>query len=205
MDRLRIDKCLEVHRHLLLPSQRGEVITSGSTSTRPAVLVPVAPVAPHLAASRAGCDKCERYHDLLSGVLRELVEVRQFVSAMATASENQWCLDMCRASTFNLLYEAAIIKECGPSTKLPRGNKGERAKVVGDKAREELQRLQALPPSSHKWTWGEQLTKADVLGLARSGTRPGKFHSSYDISLKGGKNSGEDSFVTFPPYLSRTF
>ena len=34
MDRLRINRCLEVHRHLLLPSQRGEVITSGSTSTR---------------------------------------------------------------------------------------------------------------------------------------------------------------------------
>jgi len=173
MDRLRIDKCLEAHRHLLLPSQRGEVITSGSTSTRPAVPVPVAP---HLAALRAGCDQCERYRDLLSGILRELVEVRQFASAMTTASENQWCLDMRRASTFNLLYEAAVIKECGPSTKPPRGNKGERAKAVGDKAREELQRLQALPPSSHKWTWGEQLTKADVLGPGQ-----GKFHSGYDI------------------------
>jgi len=144
MDRLRIDKCLEVHRHLLLPSQRGEVITSGLTLTRPAVPVPAAP---HLAASKAGCDQCEHYHDLLSGVLRELVEVRQFASAMATASENQWCLDMRWASMFNLLYEAAIIKECGPSTRPPRGNKGEPAKAVGDKAREELHHLQALPIS----------------------------------------------------------
>jgi len=205
MDRLRIDKCLEVHQHLLLPSQRGEVITSGLTSTRPAVPVPLGPPAPHLAASKAGCDQCERYRDLLSGALRELVEVCQFASAMATASENQWSLDMRWASTFNLLYEAAVIKECGPSTKPPRGNKGERAKAVGDKAREELQRLQALPPSSHKWTWGEQLTKADVLGLTRSGTRPGKFHSGYDISLKGGKNSGEDSFVPSLPTSHRRF
>ena len=59
--------------------------------------------------------------------------------------------------------------------------------------------MQALPPSSHKWTWGEQLTKADILGLARSGTRPGKFHSSYNISLKGGKNSDEDSFAPSLP------
>ena len=98
-----------------------------------------------------------------------------------------------------MLYEAAVIKECGPATRLPRGNKGERAKAVEDKAQEELQRLQALPPSSHKWTWGEQLTKADILGLARSGTWPGKFHSGYDVSLKGGKNSGEDSFAPFLP------
>ena len=200
MDRFSIDKCLEVYRHLLLPSQRGEVITSGSMSTAPsAVPVPPAPAAPLLGTSKAGCDQCERYRDLLSSVLRELVEVRQFASAMATAAENQWGLDMRRASTFNLLYEAAVIKECGPATRPPRGNKGERAKAVEEKAREELQRLQALPPSSHKWTWGEWLTKADVLGLARSGTRPGKIHSGYDISLKGGKNSGEDSFAPSLP------
>jgi len=128
MDRLRIDRCLEVHRHLLLPSQRGEVITSRSTSTR--LVVPVLP-APHLSALKASCDQCERYRNLLSGVLRELVEVHQFALAMATASENQWYLDMCRALTFNLLYKAAIIKECGPSTWPPWGNKGERAKAEG--------------------------------------------------------------------------
>jgi len=195
MDRFSIDKCLEIYRHLLMPSQRGEVITSGLTSSWPSALpVPVAPAAPLLATSKPACDQCGRYRDLLSSILHDLVEVHQFASAMATASENQWCLDMRRASTFNLLYEATVIKECGPSTRLPRGSKGERAKAVEEKAREELQRLQALPPSSHKWTWGEQLTKADVLGLARSGTRPGKIHSSYDVSLKGGKNSGEDSF-----------
>jgi len=197
MDRSSIDKCLDIYQHLLLPSQRGEVITSGSTSTGPLALpVPPAPQAPILSLLEAGCNQCECYRDLLSGILRELVGVCQFASAMATASENQWCLDMRRASTFNLLYEATVIKECGPSTRPPRGNnKGERAKAVEDRAREELQCLQALPPSSHKWTWGEQLTKAEVLGLARSGTRLGKIHSGYDVSLKDGKNSGQDSFV----------
>jgi hypothetical protein len=71
---------------------------------------------------------------------------------------------MHQALTFNLLYEAAVIKEGGLATRPPRGNKGERAKAVEDTAREELQHLEVLPPSSHKWTWGEQLTKADVLG-----------------------------------------
>jgi hypothetical protein len=74
---------------------------------------------------------------------------------------------MRRASTFNLLYKAAVIKEGGPATRPPQGNKGERAKAVEDTAQEELQHLEALPPSSHKWTWGEQLTKADVLGPGR--------------------------------------
>ena len=103
MDRFSIDKCLEIYRHLLMPSQRGEVITSGSTSSWPSA-------APLLATSKPACDQCGRYRDLLSSVLHDLVEVRQFASAMATASENQWCLDMRRASTFNLLYEACFLE-----------------------------------------------------------------------------------------------
>ena len=156
----------------LLPSQRGEMIDSGSTSMTPtAVLVPMGPSAPFLATSKADCSQCGQYCDLLGGVLHELLAIHQFLLVMSTASENQWSLDMCRASTFNLLHEAAVIKECGPLTQPPRGNKGEHAKAVQEKAQEELLYLQVLPPSSHKWTWGEQLTKADVLGLARSGTR----------------------------------
>lgn len=190
MDRFSIDKCVEVYRLLLLPSQRGEVIDSGSTSTRPA---------PLNAVSKAGCDQCGRYRDLLGSILHELLNVQQFAAAMSSASENQWSLVMRRASTFNLLYEAAVIKEGGPATRPPRGNKGDRAKPVEERAREELKRLQALPTSSHKWTWGERLTEVDVLGLARSGTRPGKIHSGYDISLRAGKNSGDDSLAPSLP------
>jgi hypothetical protein len=152
-----------------------------------------------IAVSKAGCDQCGHYCDLLGSVLLELLNVQQFAAAMLLASENQWSLAMCRASTFNLLYEAAVIKEGGPATWPPRGNKGDRGKAVEDRAWEELQHLQVLSPSSHKLIWGEQLTKADVLGLARSGTRPGKIHSGYDISLRGGKNSGDDSFAPSLP------
>jgi hypothetical protein len=84
---------------------------------------------------------------------------------MSTASENQWNIDMRWASTFNLLYEAAVVKEGGPLP-CPQGNKGDRERAVAERAREELQQLQELPPSLHKWTWGERLTEADVLGLA---------------------------------------
>ena len=118
---------------------------------------------------------------------------------MSTASENQWSIDMRRASTFNLLYEAAVVKEGGPSTR-PRGNKADRAKAVAERAREELKRMQELPPSSYKWTWGEQLT-----ALARSGTRPGKAHSGYDISLRGGKISGENSLLPSLPTSHRHY
>ena len=55
---------------------------------------------------------------------------------------------------------------------------------VHTNALSELKRLQELPISSYKWTWGETLTEGDVLGLRRPGTRPGRVpHSGYDISL----------------------
>jgi hypothetical protein len=92
MDRSSIDKCLEVYHLLLLPSQRGEVISSASTLIKPSAL-PVPP-APFLAVSKPGCDQCGRYRELLSSVLRELLEVHHFALAMSTASENQWSLDM---------------------------------------------------------------------------------------------------------------
>ena len=111
---------------------------------------------------------------------------------------------MRQASTFNLLYKATVVKEGGPSIR-PRGNKADHAKAVAERAWEELKCMKELPPSSHKWTWDERLTEADVLALARSGTQPGKAHSGYDISLKGGRISGEDSLLPSLPTSHRHY
>src|SRR5271155_3565719 len=62
------------------------------------------------------------------------------------------------------------------------------------KVSSDLKRLEELPVSSYKWTWGETLTEDDVLGLRRIGTRPGRVpHSGYDISLAEGRQGREDS------------
>ena len=71
---------------------------------------------------------------------------------------------------------------------------------VSENAKQDLIRLQALPPSSHKWTWGEQLTEAKVLALCHSGTQPKhQSHSGYDLSLNHGISAGVDSSLPSMP------
>jgi len=66
--------------------------------------------------------------------------------------------------------------------------------MVHDEALTELHHLQALPPSSYKWTWGKQLTEQEVLHLHQTGTWPGRTpHSGYDVSLIEGRMLGEYS------------
>jgi len=74
---------------------------------------------------------------------------------------------MRRTATFHLLHEAALLKEtAGTLTPtLATATTTQRSAMVHDEALTELRRLQALPPSSHKWTWGEQLTEQEVLCL----------------------------------------
>jgi len=103
---------------------------------------------------------------------------------------------MRRAATFHLLHEAALLKETAgtPTPTLATATTMQRSAMVHDKALTELRRLQALPPSSHKWAWGEQLTEQEVLRLCRTGAWPGRTpHSGYDVSLIEGRMLGEYS------------
>ena len=79
---------------------------------------------------------------------------------------------MRRASTFNQLYESAVIKE-----------------TQVDPPQQEL--IEALPPSSLKWTWGVTLSEQEVLSLNGSGSRP--VHSGYNVSLREGRQVGNYS------------
>ena len=148
------------------------------------------------AATMDICNQCILYRELLKTVLGNLRDSQMVVSAMSTASNKQWDLDMRRASMFHLLHQAAVIKDVGPALPMaafPR-TKADRVGAVADRALSDLQKMQALPLSSYKWTWGEDLTEAEVLALCRTGTRPGnKPHSGNDISLRDGKLSGEYS------------
>ena len=61
-------------------------------------------------------------------------------------------------------------------------------------AASELNRLDKIPATSYKWTWGESLTEEDIINLRQPGTKPGPGpHSGYDVSLAQGKMEGEYS------------
>jgi len=137
------------------------------------------------------CINCAKYRQLLSDVLQDVLKFKNFASTMSTCSENLLNIGIRRASTFNLLHEAAILKETAglslPSRTLTARSISEVSRIASS----ELERLRNLPASSYKWTWGETLTKKDVLDLRRTGTNPGRVaHSGYDVSLVDGKQDG---------------
>jgi len=145
------------------------------------------------------CKKCAAYSHQLSKTILDLVNIQTYANTMLTCAESQWNIDMRRASTFNLLHEAVVIKEMAGTLSDTFPISLDEASVR-QTAKQELERLKALPPSSHKWTWGERLTDSDVLSLRRSGTNPKiRIHSGYDLSLKDGKRPGYDSSLPTMP------
>lgn len=141
-----------------------------------------------------GCQSCIKYRQLLSDVLQDVLKFQDFASGMSTSSENLFNIGIRRASTFNLLHEAAIAKESADvPLPAPAPASHHIAEVIRN-ASSELERLKGLPASSYKWTWGETLTEGEVLKLRRPGTRPGRQpHSGYDITLPDGRPAGEYS------------
>ena len=148
------------------------------------------------------CPKCPKYKQILSDTLQDLLRVHRLTSTVLSGSEAKWHIDMRRASAFNLLHEAIILKEISgtPSASSNRMT-SHSPQQVEEKARQELARLQDQLPSSHKWTWGESLTKSEVLTLRRSGSRR-KIHSGYDLSLRDVDLGGDDSPMPSHPKTS---
>jgi hypothetical protein len=215
LDKSSLEKCLDTHMKQIVgpiksltestPLATSTSLTSSASSARltksaahtlqeekiPSPL----PVKP----ATGTCEKCEEYSDILSNTLLDVVNIHTFAQMMLTSSETQWNIDMRRASTFNLLHEASVIKEmAGPSSATSVTPMG--VDSVARTAAQELQRLKQLPPTSHKWTWGECLTKTEVLGLGRSGTDSKlSFHSGYDQSLIDGDILGINSSLPSMP------
>jgi hypothetical protein len=197
-----ITDCVDTHKKQLASStSRGEIGRSSEISTWPSMPGPfgierrscTGPVPLPGPVSR-GCSQCLVYHGILMNTIDDIHSINRTSNSLASTSKTQWFLDMRRASTFNLLNEAAVLKETAstsPATRNPN--------IVRRNAEQELERLRNLPVSSHKWTWGEILTVDNVLALRRSGTRPqNPAHSGYDLSLKDGRLSGDDSSHSHP-------
>lgn len=181
-----MEKCLESHHTQLfgdegLPPKVPNKQRAAASDKRPS------------ATNNSNCDKCVQYGQILADTLQDLLDAHNTANAMSTSFEIQWNLDMRRASTFNLLHEAAVVKEmAGPSSASSMVLPANVKVSVAESAKHELNQLMALP-TSYKWTWGERLTKDKVLALYSSGTRPiGLFYSGYDLSLKDGIQPGYD-------------
>jgi hypothetical protein len=191
-------RCLETHKHQLADAE-------DTTSDIPSI--PNSPKSPPPRTSGNSCPKCGHFSQILSNALQDLVNVHELSNTMVTSHEAQWNMSMRRASTFNLLHEAAVVKDVAdvagspsPTPVVSPDSVAETTNSVAEIARKNLAHLQSLPPSSHKWTWGERLTEKEVLDLARSGTRPKKkIHSGYDVSLIDGKRYGGDSSIPSMP------
>ena len=98
-------------------------------------------------------------------LLLNIINIHSYVNSMLASSEMQWNIDMHRASTFNQLYEASVLKEMADTSHSMAGT----PIGIEQTALNELDGLKILPESSYKWTWGESLTKADVVALRRPG------------------------------------
>ena len=139
-------------------------------------------------ASGPRCNKCDKYRQLLSDVLQDVLKHQRYTSVMSTSSENLLNIGIRKASTFHQLHEAAILKESSVVSDLPR-----RIPKVVRNAESEHNGLEKLPESSYKWTWGETLTEKDVLSLSSKGTPSKRVHSGYDIDMISGEQGGEYS------------
>ncbi|KAF8965705.1 hypothetical protein BDZ97DRAFT_1810647 [Flammula alnicola] len=94
---------------------------------------------------------------------------------------------------------AVILKEArtsgsasaSDSADLSVSEKRELSRQVAEAAEADLRRLQSMPPTSFKWTWGERLTKADVLDLRHFAKQ--RLRSGYNTSIREAKLPGEFS------------
>lgn len=147
--------------------------------------------------SSSQCPRCEKYRQLLSDLLQDILKFQKFSSVMSTSSENLLNIGIRKASTFYHLNEAAILKESAAedSDLDPKGPTAPRITEVVRNAESEFNRLKNLPESSYKWTWGETLTEKDILNLRSLSYPPRKIllHSGYDADMITGVQDGEYS------------
>jgi len=192
LDRSTVDKCLAMHLRKI-QEEDGQLTGHETRTTRPNTPAP--------SKKSIDCPTCKDYRQLVADILLDMLEIHNFAKASVTSGETQFNVDVRRASTFHQLHEAAHAKEmAGYASGASVSHDGSISldkSSIAEKAKRELERLQALPPSSHKWTWGESLTEAEVLGGVRPGNRlERERHSGYQVSLREGNLS--KSFSPFP-------
>ena len=152
------------------------------------------------------CSKCDLYSALAASLYEDLVGIKNFVSTMSVTTNNDVEVTSRRASGFYLLHEKVTLKEMTSDPQHVKGLCGgsrmklsERAAML---AANELERFKNMP-TSHKWMWGETLTREDVLGLWHISRQ--REHTGYEMSLKPGVLPGEFSATNSPPPSNAKF
>jgi hypothetical protein len=133
-----------------------------------------------------------------------------------------------QAAGLQQLHELALLKELqakpwtllsavalAPATKTtPRGTAGpsklsavtQQLQHLAAHAQAELEHLKSLPPTSHKWTWGVDITENDVLASNQKTKGKGKsHHSGYVWSLPHGVYKKEWSITASIPIVSAAY
>jgi len=122
-----------------------------------------------------------------------------YASAMSTTFDHNWEVGMQRVAGFHTLHQMAILKELDSeniphsvpflSITRPSGTTAQKsaADIIATRAKTDLEHLMALPPASHKWTWGIDLTEAEVLSIEHMRYKARRnSHSEYNLSLPNG-------------------
>ena len=200
--------CLEVHDECRAASANPELPISGSGSGLGSGSASAPKPIPSTAKSKEsaiaveGQSRCSSCPSLCLEIVR-LQEALQncgtYASAMSTTFEHNWDIGMRRAAGFHTLHQMAILKELDseniphsvpfPSITRPSGTTARKraADIIATRAKTDLERLMALPPASHKWTWGVDLTEAEVLSIEHMRYKARRnSHSEYNLSLPDG-------------------
>ena len=145
------------------------------------------------------CPECKFHCTLSADLIERLRGIRGLVSGVAVSSTNEAKVAACQVAGFYQLNEAVSLKEMWSQALPIRGTGGRtKAQRLSRQVSEiAVQNLKNLKPSSHNWTWGETLTKEDVLNLQH--TDNPCVHSGYDQSLKLGAFPGWYSDTPSPP------
>ena len=160
------------------------------------------------------CETCQQYWNLASDAVAELQGIFTFAQATETLAHNRWETDIRQAQGLHILYNAVLQKEIdSPDTNTvkvstlalvicpPQINNvwvHQTSQRVFNSATAELACLQVMPPGSHKWTWGAELSVDNIwqlVPLPGPSTGP---HSGYNNSLPHSKYHGKYSTFHTP-------
>ncbi|KAF8965104.1 hypothetical protein BDZ97DRAFT_1813684 [Flammula alnicola] len=163
---------------------------TGSIAQKIIPLPPFQPSTPDADAD-ADCSRCAANHTIAADLLGELRSLKNFASSMAELSRNKVAI-----ATQVILKEARTSgsASASDSADISDSERRELIRQVAGAAEADLRRLQAMPPTSFKWTWGERLTKADVLDLRHFAKQ--RLRSGYNTSIREAKLLGEFSVAS---------
>ena len=126
-----ITDCMETHSKQLAEDKQ-------PNSSIPPIPTSTSPISPQPCSSGFDCQNCMKYAQILTNSLQDLLYVHHWQYTMVTSYKAQWNSSMCQASMFNLLLEAAVIKD------------------VASPVKDDSPCSQSLSSSSLKWTWDER-------------------------------------------------